>query len=112
EEETQDGSPWLFALDRLDARATALRFGRYKIVHADTSDAVRFPAAAEWRLYDLRDDPAERRDLAPEDPTRLADLRRHLEEALAEVRRRAERPVDRPPNDDVEEELRALGYTR
>ncbi|MFG0316815.1 MAG: sulfatase [Planctomycetota bacterium JB042] len=106
------GTPWLFSLDRADARATALRSGRFKVIHAETGDAVRFPASAAWRLFDLREDEGERHDLAPRDPVRLADLRRRLAETLDRLRFRAERPVGRPPNADVEAELRALGYTR
>lgn len=49
--------------------ASALVAGRRKLVHDGEN----------WRLYDLEDDPLERRDLSGSDPGTLARMRRRLE---------------------------------
>lgn len=60
--------------------ALGLRQGRYKLLHETEHDRTR--------LFDLLTDPAERRDLAAEQPERAARYRAHLLEWSA-MRRRA-----------------------
>jgi arylsulfatase A-like enzyme len=59
------------------------------------------------RLYDLRADPGETRDVAATTPDVLASLRAHLESILAEE---AGRSPDAPLSPEELERLRALGY--
>ncbi len=58
----------------------ALRDGDWKIVRVP-----RRGQQAAWELYDLKDDPAESRDLAAEQPDRLAELRAAWEKLDGEM---------------------------
>jgi arylsulfatase A-like enzyme len=69
------------------------------------------PRAAE-ELYDLRADPAETRNLAAEQPERLAALRAALERRLAAAPPPRARARTAPKVDaETARQLRALGYT-
>ena len=84
-------------------RERTLRTDRYKVVERPSHDGG-------WRveLYDLAADPAERRDLAEEQPELASRLRAELDAVFAEV--------EPPPARELEPEelaaLRALGYVR
>jgi arylsulfatase A-like enzyme len=65
---------------------SVIRRGEYKLIHFYENDA--------WELYNLKEDPAETRNLAGEQPERAAALRRKLEDWLRETG--AVIPVRRP----------------
>lgn len=72
------------------ARQTSLRAGDWKLVHAPPDAPVAFPAAQEWRLYDLARDPWEREEASARAPERLAELRELHGRLRAELAQRAE----------------------
>jgi hypothetical protein len=81
------------------------------------SDRWRFlfdRATESGRLYDLKNDPGETRDVAASHPEVVASLRRLLDEQAERDRELVERvgpPADPPVLDeDLQRELRALGY--
>ncbi|HEY8428828.1 MAG TPA: sulfatase-like hydrolase/transferase, partial [Sandaracinaceae bacterium] len=79
--------------------------GRYKLIQRTTS---------RFMLYDLAEDPRERRDLAAERPIAVRYLRGLLGLALAEAERPAAARVHEAARADIDETLRAqleaLGY--
>ncbi len=77
----------------------ALRDGRFKFI-----------AAPRPELFDLRADPHETRDLAANDPQRVAAFTRTLDELRAKLRGRAAASGPRPVDRETEERLQALGY--
>jgi arylsulfatase A-like enzyme len=76
--------------------------GRHKLVLDLESDRAE--------LYDLRDDPGERRDLAAREPRRAAALRAQLEEHIARQRASATDPREIELSDEERERLEQLGY--
>lgn len=76
--------------------------GRHKLV----LDLVRDRA----QLYDLLDDPGERRDLASREPERARELRARLEAWIAQQRALAQRSSDLELSAEERERLRELGY--
>jgi arylsulfatase A-like enzyme/Tfp pilus assembly protein PilF len=73
--------------------------GRYKLIHAPRPE-----------LFDLSDDPREARDLAREQPARVATLTRALEEMESAVAGTAAAAGPRAMDAETEERLAALGY--
>jgi tetratricopeptide (TPR) repeat protein len=73
--------------------------GRYKLV-----------AAPRRELYDLRDDPAETRDVAASNGARADALQRGLRDMLGRLASREPQSAPQPMDPDAEERLRALGY--
>ena len=71
------------------ARQSSVREGSWKLLHAPPGAEVVFPADFEWRLHDLERDPGELRDLAAEEPERLAALRALHERFTDELEARA-----------------------
>ena len=63
--------------------ATAMRKGRYKLIHWYEEGLTGQPGA--WELYDLTEDPGEQHDLSGEMPEKTAALRRELEGWLRET---------------------------
>jgi len=63
--------------------ATAMRKGRYKLIHWYEEGLTGQPGA--WELYDLAEDPGEHHDLSGERPEKTAALRRELEAWLRET---------------------------
>ncbi|MGH9335308.1 MAG: tetratricopeptide repeat protein, partial [Vicinamibacteria bacterium] len=75
------------------------------------TESFHFIAAPRPELYDLRVDPGETRNLAPERPEAAAELRRDLEELVERFSEGASEP--KPPEeleDETREKLQALGY--
>ena len=71
---------------------------------------LRGPGDAE-ELYDLKADPQELRNLANDEPDRLARLRAACEQALADAKERAVEPSSGDLDDpETIERLKALGY--
>jgi arylsulfatase A-like enzyme len=81
-----------------DNRLHAIRRGRYKLIHDETTD--------EYALYDLIEDPGERADVSARAPEVAEDLRRRLE---ARMTSRAQGPVVTIP-EQKRELLERLGY--
>jgi len=97
----------------------ALRSGHFKYVAAfkvGADDDRSKPGAQVLarRLYDLTDDPGERKDLKKEQPERAGSMQDQLIEILARLR--AERhdrlPTVEADRDRLSESLRALGYVQ
>jgi arylsulfatase A-like enzyme len=64
------------------------------------------------QLYDLGSDPGERRDLAPAQPERVADLERRWSAFLSGARRVAAQAQELELDAEARERLRALGYVQ
>lgn len=101
-----DDRPIFAHTQRHHSDKVALRVGDEKIIR-QTLEGREGVA-----LYDLADDPGETRNLALERRDRTAEL---LEELDAEIRGMLERRAPAPENapelgEEIEEELRALGY--
>jgi arylsulfatase A-like enzyme len=79
-------------------RQRSVTDGRYKLIADLRQDT--------WRLFDLRTDPGELRDVAAVAPEPLARLRDALRGWMAEV----EGPDGLRESEDVQRRLRALGY--
>ena len=91
--------------DRYPHKYYGVRYSGWKYL-------VRQPDGEE-ELYDLRADPQELRDLASEEPERLAELRGMCEQALESSRARSVSPTSGVPDDpETLERLKALGYVR
>ncbi|MDP6528737.1 MAG: sulfatase [Gemmatimonadota bacterium] len=87
-------------------RARSLRRGEWKVIVSRLDDRE------EVRLYHLMTDPGELRDLAGEQPDRLAELRDRLR-ARVDLAREGGAPEASAQFDPVtEERLRALGYLK
>jgi len=71
------------------ARQSSVREGGWKLVHAPRGAQVVFPAAFEWRLFDLERDPGELQDLTASEPARLAALQELHRRFAAELEARA-----------------------
>jgi arylsulfatase A-like enzyme len=84
------------------AAKKALIGPRFKLIRDERSGALE--------LYDLSEDPGERRDLAGEDPERLEKLRAQLEIRARAAGAGALSEQDREPTLEELERLRALGY--
>ncbi len=75
------------------------------------SEEFHFIEAPAPELYDLRADPGERRNLAPERPDAVAELRARLEEVVERFSAGALEPKEPEAlDDDTREKLTALGY--
>ena len=64
---------WEFTGGRPDQVAQAVRSGDWKLLHFLNTDS--------WELYNLRDDPGEEHNRAPEQPEIVARLRGHMADA-------------------------------
>lgn len=84
-------------------RHRTARTSRFKLV-----ETPRLEGGYEARLYDLQADPAESHDVQDLHPEVFAALRAELAAWAAEQ----PPPADRPPDPELEESLRALGYLR
>jgi arylsulfatase A-like enzyme len=82
----------------------ALRRGPWTLIQRGS------PGDPEWRLYDLRDDPAERNDLARAYPDTLAALRGYLQGRVAELTRAGVAEISSTADPELLERLRSLGY--
>jgi arylsulfatase len=94
-------------------RNRAVRGERWKLLYEPDGRRDGLEEASPWSLYDLEDDPAERRDRlagAPDAEAKriFARFQQALHEAVAETRvpERQTAPVDR----ELAERLRVLGY--
>lgn len=68
-----------------------------------------FTEDGEYGLFDLAKDPGEQRNLASENPTELAAMKKELDRMLKNMPRR--RPaMDSQPLPEVKERMKALGY--
>ncbi len=67
-------------------RACAVRGSRYKLVQPLGTQPRSWPAEFRWKLFDLRDDPYEMRDIASEQPEIVARLTTAYEEWFAAMR--------------------------
>jgi len=103
--------------NRIPARR-AVSQGTYKIVRNDpfSPNQLAFftappPSQDKLEIYDLAADPGERTNLAASRPDLVRSLLRYMDEKLKPTRKTA---VTRNtgPNEDVREELKALGYIR
>jgi len=83
-----------------------VREGEFKAISTSPSPAWEEPRS--WEMYDLADDPAEKRDVSTADDERLAHLREAIE---AWTRRPSSRgQVPNPTDEETQRRLRALGY--
>jgi len=103
-------TPLFSHIDRYLHGRTGLREGALKVVHSDTSDAREEPAAVEWELFDLQDDPRETRNLAAERPADLAGLRLRLGSLEASLRPGGVQRHSIELTDELREQLIELGY--
>jgi len=71
------------------AHQSSVRDGGWKLLHAPRGAEVVFPAAFEWRLFDLARDPGELEDLAAREPARRAALQELHGRFAAELETRA-----------------------
>jgi arylsulfatase A-like enzyme len=91
--------------------AYAVRDGRYKLVEAvPLEEGAALDAPRKTRLYDLQDDPGERRDLLDLRPETAAHLRLRLAELRAKAALAPSAPAANPPDAEQLERLRSLGY--
>jgi len=83
-------------------RLVAASDGRFKVIYAIDSD--------RWSLYDLKEDPAESKDIAGQQARALARLKpevaRYLSEGVASG------DLELPSDRDLRERLQSLGYIR
>ena len=91
------------------SRRTSLRVGRWKIVLGEVSDAVEFPSRSAIELYDLREDPQERHNLADVEQGRAARLAKELRGLMRDLRKGAA-GRDADLSREVLEHLRQIGY--
>lgn len=84
--------------------ARALRQGSWKLIVSRLGDGEAV------RLYELESDPAEERDLAAEDPERVAGMRSRLEQLVAEAEEGAGDAAFADFDPATRERLEALGY--
>lgn len=91
--------------------AETSRLGRYlhSIVNGSHKLVLDLESGAV-ELYDLRDDPGERRDLATREPQRAAALRAQLEAYVARQRASAEQRRELELSEEERERLELLGY--
>lgn len=89
-------------LDRAGQRQIALMGTRWKLLVS--------PAGAE--LYDLRDDPGEKRNVIAEQPEQAAQLRNRLKQLMSRIPRPRSAPVTRTLTEEQKERLRSLGYIK
>src|SRR4051812_41469302 len=74
-------------------------------------DDWKLITGAEPELYNLADDPTERRNLASSDPARLRRMTDDLQRGLQRLAPGGDRAQPRAVSADQEERLRSLGYT-
>ena len=103
-------TPVFAEIDRTLHGRSALRDGALKLIHSDTSAAREEPAAVEWELYDLREDPGETRNLVAERPADVAELRARLEALQLALRTGAGPHASIEMGDELREQLVGLGY--
>jgi arylsulfatase A-like enzyme len=101
---TQAAPPLVFHLDRVKEACTAVRDGDWKLIHSDRPEE-------SVQLFDLRRDPGELHDVAASYPAEVERLASTLHATL--------QALPKPPSDgnaavvpdeNVREQLRALGY--
>jgi arylsulfatase A-like enzyme len=87
--------------------AESVRTGRYQLIstQAQLSNRLR-----PLELYDLQEDPGQKKNLAYERPATTLHLQRMARQVRAEEKDRREAP--KAPGKDVEESLRGLQYLR
>ena len=77
-----DDRPLFWRIDRPDRNQRAVRLGRYK--YLQILAPTRRPGGEEY-LFDVVTDPSERRDLADQEPAKLAELKAALANWEAEM---------------------------
>jgi arylsulfatase A-like enzyme len=82
----------------------ALRQGDWKLIRRGSA------RAPGWHLFNLRDDPGERNDLAGALPDTVAQLRGYLEGRVSELARTALSEASTTTDPELLERLRSLGY--
>ncbi len=78
-------SPHEFILHNVTPFQGAIRMGDWKLVHNGSvrANANAYDGPETWELFNLKDDPIEKKDLGREQPEVLARLRKKLEELRA-----------------------------
>ena len=74
-------------------------------------DDWKLIVGSEPELYNLAQDPQENRDLAREEPERVARMTGELQRALTRIAPEGDRAQPNPATAEQEERLRSLGYT-
>ncbi len=111
----------VFSAATLLSGIASVRSGRWKLVHTPgpLAAGVRendpwesdYEPAESFRLYDVRDDPGETRDLAGEHPDRVARMRAVLEAwEHAQALDAIQRLEPEAPDERLRDMLRSLGY--
>ena len=89
---------------RTNSRLVSLSAGSYKLILNGASNRLA--------LFNVDEDPGERRNLASQEPGVLAEMRGYLERLLDQSRQRS---LFEPSNEPISEErrqlLESLGYT-
>ncbi len=85
----------------VQGRFRAVIHGDWKLIWTPGQDA-----RGEYQLYDVAADPNETRDQSDRHPERVRDLRRMLDDWMADEEQRVTRPIP----DEEKDALRALGY--
>ena len=93
-------------LSELPPRLLSARLRDWKLIRRGS------PEDPDWRLFDLRADPGEQRNLAAELPDTLAFLRGYAEGLVAKYEGLAVREVDQAVDPELLRQLRGLGYIR
>jgi len=98
----------------VDPNQRAVYQGRYKLIHSPGPRADARTSASPWALFDLQDDPREKRNLLAERPRPpeveriFATLHMALDHALPSGA--VLEPDHAPIDPELEERLRSLGY--
>lgn len=111
----------VFMASTLLSRNSAVRLGRWKLVHtpgappAGTREDDPWAGdyeEASYRLFDIRSDPGELTDLSDEHPERTARMQALLDGWIAEQHLNVGIPEEEPPKSDPRliEMLKSLGY--
>lgn len=103
-------TPLFAVVDTQLAAATALRRGRWKVIHNSIDPPRKASRRTEWELYDLQADPGETADLRDARPEDFARMRALHDEVLAALIARAAEGTSVTPSPELMERLRQLGY--